>query len=426
MNKSDSARLAAFLGRLGYQPTDSERQAELLVINACSVRQSAIDRVHGKARKWREWQRQNPKIKTILTGCVLPADRVVFQEKFDMVVGIGEWENIIKTLKHKNIKTLAGGGLILKQDYLRVVPVQENGWSALVPIMIGCNNFCAYCAVPFVRGRERSRSAKEVISEVKKLAAQGYLEITLLGQNVNSYRPTDPKTFNQKNPYHHPFAALLWEINQIKGLERIFFTAAHPKDMGEEVIDALALPKMVNYLHLPVQAGSSAVLKKMNRHYTAADYLKLVKKIKRKCPQIALGTDIIVGFPGETKADFLATLKLYRAADFDISYNARYSPRSGTAAASLPDNVSREEKDRRWWVLQRLMERTVLKKNQKYQGQTVSVLVDGWQDGFCQGNSREMKRVEFVGGKKLVGKIVSVKISKGLMWILKGELIIKN
>jgi tRNA-2-methylthio-N6-dimethylallyladenosine synthase len=301
-----------------------------------------------------------------------------------------------------------------------VVPHYHNKFSALVPIMTGCNNFCSYCAVPYVRGRERSRKVVEVLVEIKKLAQQGYLEIILLGQNVNSYLPKDKKIFSRRNPFKHPFAALLWEINQIKGLERIFFTAPHPKDMADEVIKALALPKMVNYLHLPVQAGSDKILKRMNRHYRASDYLKLVKKIKKQKPDIALGTDIIVGFPGETKKDFAATVALYRKVEFDIAYTARYSPRAGTVAAKLSDNISVREKDRRWWVLQRLMEKIALEKNQKYRSQIVSVLVDKYKDGRCEGNSREMKRVEFQGSKELVGKVVQIKINKALTWILQG------
>ncbi|MBI5071570.1 radical SAM protein [Candidatus Falkowbacteria bacterium] len=242
----------------------------------------------------------------------------------------------------------------------------------------------------------------------------------LLGQNVNAYRPADVKNFSKKNPYKHPFAALLWEVNQISGVRRIFFTAPHPRDMTDEVIDALTLPKMVNYLHLPLQAGDDKVLKKMNRSYTTVDYLKLVARINKKRPGVALGTDIIVGFPGETKKAFENTVALYKKANFDIAYLAIYSPRQGTAAAKLVDDVPRAEKKRRRDVLQNLMEKIVFEKNQKYVGKTVSVLVDDYKNGKCVGNSLEMKRVRFVGKKNMVGKIFNVKIKKAFEWILEG------
>jgi tRNA-2-methylthio-N6-dimethylallyladenosine synthase len=309
--------------------------------------------------------------------------------------------------------------------------------------MTGCNNFCSYCAVPYVRGREVSRSVAEVLSEIKKLAEKGCLEVTLLGQNVNAYKPPQPllekerkvRIFSRKNPYKHPFAALLWEVNKIPGIRRIFFTAPHPKDMDDQVIDALTLPKMMNYLHLPVQAGDDTVLRKMNRHYTAADYLKLVDKIKKKKPGIALGTDIIVGFPGETKKAFQNTVELYKKANFDIAYLAMYSPRQGTMAEKLVDDVPQKEKKRRRDVLQNLMEKIVFEKNQKYVGKIVSVLVDEYKNtcptelceckvgrGWCIGNSREMKRVRFAGKKNMVGKIFNVKIKKAFEWILEGEI----
>lgn len=429
MNKSDSERIEAFFSRLGYQVTSEETAADILLVNACSVRQAAIDRIWGKIRLWNKLKDEKPEIITILTGCVLPQDIKSFAQKFDLVLGIEElsrWgEKIKKTRKpilsgvggQENKKTKAAS------DYFKIIPKYQTRAQILVPIMTGCNNFCSYCAVPYTRGRETSRLVKDVISEIKKAVRAGCLEVTLLGQNVNSYRPKDRASFSKNNPYRHPFAALLWELNQVKGLERIFFTAAHPKDMSDEVIDALTLPKMVNYLHLPVQAGDDEVLRLMNRHYTAKDYLKLIEKIKAKKPNIALGTDIIVGFPGETKKQFLDTVKLYKTVNFDIAYLAKFSPRVGTVAAKFKDDVSLVEKKRRWLVLQKLMEQIVLKKNQQYYGRVVSVLVDSFKDGQCGGNSQEMKRVEFKGDKKLVGRIVRVKINKPLMWILRGEIL---
>ena len=411
MNKSDSERVAAVLERIGYKPVKSEKQADLAVLVACSVRQAAVDRLYGRARELSKIKKINSNFKTILTGCILPRDKKKFIGKFDLVLDL---KQITDLEKFKNYCQS------WHEHYFKIEPRYSTKFSAFVPIMTSCNNFCSYCAVPYVRGREVSRDVFEVMAEVKNLAKNGCLEIMLLGQNVNAYRPADTKNFSRKNPYKHPFAALLWEANRISGVKRIFFTAPHPRDMTNEVIDALTLPKMVNYLHLPLQAGDDKVLKKMNRSYTGADYLKLVEKINKKKPGIALGTDIIVGFPGETKKQFENTVELYKKENFDIAYLAIYSPRQGTAAAKMKDDVSRAEKKRRRDVLQNLMEKIVLAKNQKYVGKNVSVLVDEYKNGKCIGNSLEMKRVRFTGKKNMIGKIFNIKIKKAFEWILEG------
>lgn len=411
MNKSDSERVAAVLQKIGYGPAKSEAQADLVVLLACSVRQAAVDRLYGRARELNKIKKNNPGFKTILTGCILPEDKKKFVKKFDLVLDL---KQIADLEKFKNFCQS------WHEHYFKIEPRYSTKFSALVPIMTGCNNFCSYCAVPYVRGREVSRSVAEVLAEIKNLSKNGCLEVSLLGQNVNAYRPSDLENFSKKNPYKHPFAALLWEVNKIPDIKRIFFTAPHPRDMSNEVIDALALPKMVNYLHLPLQAGDDKILKKMNRSYTAEDYLRLIKKIRKEKPGIALGTDIIVGFPGETKKQFENTLELYKKADFDIAYLAMYSPREGTAAAKFKDDVPRAEKKRRRDVLQNLMEEIVFRKNQKYVGKTVSVLVNDFKNGTCIGNSQEMKMVRFLGKKKMIGKIFNVKIKKAFEWILEG------
>ncbi|MFH1565018.1 MAG: tRNA (N6-isopentenyl adenosine(37)-C2)-methylthiotransferase MiaB [bacterium] len=435
MNKSDSERIAGLFDSLNYTKTEDETKADIRIINACSVRQSAIDRIFGKARKWnvekkrvRRLAEKNKKqpATTILTGCILPKDKIKFKKKFDFVLNIKDLPNWPVEVRlpqcNSNFHTTN------KKTYLSITPIYQNKYSAFVPIMTGCDNFCAYCAVPYTRGREFNRNVKEVLCEIKNLVKNGCLEITLLGQNVNTYRPKDKQNFSKKNPYKDSFAALLWEINQFKKLNRLHFTAPHPKDMTDEVIDALTLPKMVNYLHLPVQSGDDEILKRMNRNYTANDYLNLIKKIEKKIPNIALGTDIIAGFPSETKKQFENTVKLYKKAQFDISYTAKYSPRPNTAAEKMEDNISLEEKKRRWEVLQKLMEETALKKNQKYKNKIVEVLVDKKiirqpaEKNFYEGNSREYKRVRFYSKKNLVGKIVNVKIDKAMMWMLEGKL----
>ncbi len=413
MNKSDSERVAAILEKIGYELAKNEVQADLVVLLACSVRQAAVDRLYGRARELNKIKKNNPAFKTILTGCILPKDKKKFIGKFDLVLDL---KQVIDLEKFKNYCQS------WHEHYFKIEPRYSIKYSVFVPIMTGCNNFCSYCAVPYVRGREVSRDVADVLIEIKNLAKNGCLEIVLLGQNVNAYRPADIKNFSKKNPYKHPFAALLWEVNRIPGIERIFFTAPHPRDMTNDVIDALTLPKMVNYLHLPLQAGDDRILKKMNRSYTAADYLKLVKKIRKKKPDIALGTDIIVGFPGEIKKAFQNTVDLYKKANFDIAYLAIYSPREGTAAAKFRDDVPRAEKKRRRDILQNLMEEIVLEKNQKYVGKVLSVLVNEFKNGKCIGNSREMKMVRFPGKKNMVGKIFEVKINRAFEWILEGQL----
>ncbi len=429
MNKSDSERIAAVLEKNGFKPAKSEKQADLVVVNACSVRQSAVDRIYGKVRAFAKLKIKNAKLKIILTGCVLGEDREKLKNQFDYILNIDDWKKISNfkfqipnKSKIQNSKIQNTRYEMPDTNYFHIKPRYTEKFRAYVPIMTGCNNFCSYCAVPYVRGREASRDVGDVLAEVKKLAKNGCLEIILLGQNVNAYQPADVENFSKKNLYKHPFAALLWEINQIPSLERVHFTAPHPADMSDEVIDALTLPKMVNYLHLPVQAGDDEVLKRMNRNYTARDFLNLVEKIRKKKPDIVLGTDIIVGFPGETKKQFENTLKLYKKVGFDIAYLAMYSPRAGTAAAKFVDDVPRQEKKRRWNILQDLMKKITLKKNKKYVGKVVSVLVDEYKDGKCFGNSLEMKRVRFSGKKGMVGKIFEVKIKKAFEWILDGRI----
>jgi len=411
MNKSDSERVAAVLESAGFSVVENISDADLVVIAACSVRQHAIDRIWGFCRQFNEMKLHKPLI-TILTGCVMDADREKLAEKFDFVFEI---KNLFE-LEH----FLRGRNEYVSENYFDTLPKYSSAFQAFVPIMTGCNNFCSYCAVPYVRGREQSRPVKEILAEIKRLAESGCKEITLLGQNVNSFSPEDKESFSGENSFNHDFAKLLWEVNRISGIERISFVAAHPKDMADEVIDALALPKMTNYLHLAMQSGDDGILQSMNRKYTVADYKNIIDKIRKVKPEIALGTDIIVGFPGETVSAFENTLAVYREMNFDIAFLAQYSPRIGTVAADLIDDVSLEEKKQRWEKLQALMEQVTLEKNQKYLNQTVSVLIDKKENGFVEGNSAEMKRVRVENATAEIGDIIEVKIKDAKMWILVG------
>ncbi len=427
MNKNDSERIARILAGLGFTSTDDEHQADLLLFNTCSVRQSAEERIYGKMEDVMRMKEKNPKLIVGITGCMAGRDKDGAMRKkvpaADLFFPTHEMTKLPKWISELRPDLVNSDDF--EADYLKIAPLRVPSVQAFVTIQTGCNKFCTYCVVPYARGLEQNRLVKDVIDEVRELAAHGVIEITLLGQTVNSFKAKDPESFSPSNPYKDGFAALLWELNQINGLERIHWTAPHPNSMTDEVIDALTLPKQVNYLHLPVQAGSSEVLRRMNRKYTREKFLEVIEKVKAKRPEIALGTDIIVGFPGETAEQFEETVSLYEACDFDISYTAQYSPRSGTLGVKLfPDDVTKEEKRRRWDVLQKQMEQTTLRRNKTYIGKTVSVLVERVEAGFASGLSREMKLVRFkTTDASLIGKIVPVAIKIVQEWQLMGDMV---
>lgn len=425
MNKSDSERMESLLQNMGMKSTENQEDADFIVMNSCSVRQKAEDRIVGFSQKFIKLKKKNPKLIVAVTGCMPGRDKGSKMKSrlkgVDLYFPTKDMIFLPKWLSELNpdLRELDN----IEKDYLNLRPTYQSGFQAFVTLQTGCNHFCTYCVVPFARGLEQNRSLKDILEEVKDLAKNGYLEITLLGQIVNHYIAEDPEYFSTQNPYkENDFAKLLWEINQIKGIERIHWTAPHPIFMDDEVIDALALPKQVNFIHLPVQSGNDEMLKKMNRRHDREFYIDIIKKIRAKKPDIAIGTDIIVGFCGETDRMFNDTVELYKECDFDISYNAQYSTRSGTVADKVfDDDVTHAEKKRRWWVLQELMEEIVLKKNQAYKGKEVKVLVEECRDGWCRGNSNEMKRVHFQGDQSMVGKIIVVKIERCDEWVLWGK-----
>jgi tRNA-2-methylthio-N6-dimethylallyladenosine synthase len=424
MNKNDSERLESILQNLGLKNTNNEEEADVIIMNSCSVRESAESRIFGKANKFSKLKKEKPNLIVCVTGCMPGRDKGQKMGKklkgVDFYFPTKQMINLPKWLAEMNPEYRCED---LKEDYLALNPTRRNKFQAFVTIQTGCNHFCTYCVVPFARGLEVNRSLKEILDEIKGLVAQGYIEITLLGQIVNHYIAPDSEHFSVENPYKESdFARLLWEINSIDGVERIHFTAPHPLYMTDEVIDALSLPKQVNYLHLPVQSGSNKILEKMNRRHDRDFFLGIIEKIKSKKPDMALGTDLIVGFCGETEEDFQDTVDLYKKSDFDISYHAQYSSRSGTVSDKFfEDNVSKKEKKRRWEVLQKMMKERVLKKNQKYVDEVVNVLVEECRNDWCSGQSNEMKITRFKGDKTLIGKIVPVEIFKAEEWILWGR-----
>jgi len=344
MNKSDSERIATVLENIGYQPASNVNEADLIVVNMCSVRQSAVDRVFGLSQKFSKLKIKNKKLKIILTGCILREDRKKFRNGFDLILNIKDLPNWPKIIKRKR-NALIQRSQNYRVNYFCIQPKYQSNFSAFIPISNGCNNFCSYCVVPYTRGCEKSRGAKEIIQEVKSLIKKGYKEIILLGQNVNSYKD---KKIN--------FPNLLKKINGLKGDFRLNFLTSHPKDMSDELINTIAsCQKIIKEIHLPVQSGDNQILKKMNRHYTVAQYRNLVKKIRQKISGVKISTDIIVGFPGETKKQFQNTVNLCKEIKFDKAYIAKYSPRPGTAAFRLKDNIPAQEKKRRWKILENLI-----------------------------------------------------------------------
>jgi len=409
MNKSDSERIAAVLENKGYKPTQKINGADLVVINMCSVRQSAVDRVYGLLSKFDKLKTQNPKLKTILTGCILKKDKNKLAKNFDFVFelkNLSKWPEILNaevSFSHDPEK-------MKHKDYFEIEPKYSNKLSALVLIMRGCNNFCAYCVVPYTRGKEISRPAEEIICEIKKLIKQGCKEIWLLGQNVNSYSDIS-------------FLQLLRKVNNIPGKFWIRFTSSHPKDFSDELIKTMKNCKKVTpYLNLPVQTGDDEILKKMNRPYSIAQYKNIIKKVRKEIPNICLSTDVIVGFPGETKKQFENTAKLFREIKYDMAYINKYSLRAGTAAAKLKDNVPAKEKKRREKTLNEILKQTALANNKKYTGKTIEVLPTNYKDKFLFGKSFHYKTVKFKGQKNLIGKFAKIKITDALTWGLKGEL----
>jgi tRNA-2-methylthio-N6-dimethylallyladenosine synthase len=431
MNKSDSERMASILEHMGMTSVEEPEQADVILLNSCSVRQTAEDRVFGLSRKYSALKDQNPNLIIGITGCMPGRDKDGrMQAKLDQYVDLyfptkdmvylPQWISEIRP-EWRHMEDL-------EQDYLALRPTYQSAFQAFVTIQTGCNHFCTYCVVPFSRGLEVNRPLRQILDEVVELANHGCLEITLLGQIVNHYIAPDPEHFSPENPYQESdFAKLLWELNQIDGIARIHFTAPHPLYMTDEVIDALGLPKQVNFLHLPVQSGNSAMLKQMNRRHDREFFLDVIKKIKTAHPNMAIGTDIIVGFCGETEQQYEDTYSLYEACQFDISYTAQYSERTHTVAHRVfTDDVSKEEKKRRWWKLQRLMEEIVLERNQVFVDQEVEVLVDHVDKGWCKGNSREMKQVRYRGTADDIGTLVRVRIQKADMWVLWGEKITES
>jgi len=413
MNTSDAERIASTLKSIGYEPANTEKDANLIVVVACSVRQSAIDRIHGKIKNWNLRKKKEPLI-TILTGCILDKDRLFFEKVFDYIFDIKNLDQLPAIVQGK-IQT-ANKDL---KNYFKISPNYSSPFQALVPIMTGCNNFCSYCAVPYTRGREKSRPHLEIVTEVKNLIKNGYKEITLLGQNVNSY--------GNDNRDELTFTELLNLIDNLPGDFWLRFVTSHPKDLSNDLINKFAQKsKLTNYLHLPLQAGNDEILKKMNRQYNYNHYKQLTDQIKKINPNISLSTDIIVGFPGETVEQFEDTKKAMKEIKYDMAYIAQYSPRSGTAAAKLNDNISKEEKKKREEELTQILKTMALEKNKRYLNKKVKILVGYKKKNIYFGRTSSFKLVAIKTNKNLIGQFVDLKITGVNPWALEAEHMVTN
>ena len=432
LNENDSEKLCGMVEEMGYNPTEDYKEADLVLFNTCCVRENAEDKLFGKLG---ELKRIKEKRGTIIAigGCMMQEKHITekIHESYpytDIIFGTHTLhkfpEDLYKTLEtRKKLEDV----IDIDGEVFEGLPIKRtSNIKASVTIMYGCNNFCSYCIVPYVRGRERSRHPKDILEEVQSLAKEGYKEITLLGQNVNSYlRSEEWKEKGIEYNGINSFATLLRAVNKIEGIERIRFVSPHPKDFTDDVIEAIAdCEKICKLIHLPLQSGSTNVLKVMNRKYTKEQYLELVEKMKNKIPNLTLSTDIIVGFPGETEEEFEDTLDVVRKVCFEQVYMFIYSRRVGTPGDRMENQIPEEIKHKRFNRLKELVESQIEQNNQKYVGTMQKVLVEGPSKNnpeLLTGRTDSNKVVIFKGEKELINKVIDLKIVSEHMWYLRGE-----
>jgi len=426
MNEHDSEKIAWILEGMGHTSTDNREEADIIIFNTCAVRKSAEDRVFGQLGELKELKRRKPHIILGLCGCMMQREdiRTYFLSKhkhIDLVFGTNNIHKLPQLLqRHQE----TGEVIVDILEDTREIEESINAnrkysYKSYVNIMYGCNNFCTYCIVPYTRGREKSREPKDIVEEIIELANNGTKEVTLLGQNVNSYG----KTLD----YEYNFTDLLRDINNIEGIERIRFMTSHPKDLSEELIRAYGeLNKLCPHLHLPVQSGNNRVLKVMNRKYTREDYLKQIEKIRRISPNIAITTDIIVGFPGESDEDFEDTIELVKEVGYDSAFTFLYSIREGTIAAKMEEQVPEDVKHKRFQKLLDTLHPIGLELNKRLIGTIQDVLVEELSkndSSVLSGRASNSKLVHFKGSEDLIGKIVKVEIQSVKTFTLEGKMI---
>lgn len=422
MNVSDLEHYAGQLEDLGYKPCCDYHEADVIIVNTCCVRESAEKKIAGKIGELKAVKRDNPDVVICVAGCMAQKDGEKLQKKHpqvDLLLGTA-YVNDFKQILLDYLAERKGGAftdLAIHQSEFEGSMVRQSSFAAWIPIMYGCNNFCTYCIVPYVRGRERSRSVDNIVAEIERAVAQGYKEFTLLGQNVNSYGKDlgEPEAF----------AGLLRRCNEIPGVERLHYMTSHPRDMSEEVIKAVAECEHVcENFHVPFQAGSTEILRRMNRGYSRERYLELIGMIRSYVPEAAITTDIIVGFPGETEQDFQATLDLVEQVGFDSAFTFIYSKRSGTPAAKMEDQVPLEVKKARLNRLMELQNKKSLERNELLLGKTLEVLAEGPSKNpkIWSGRSRTGKLVLWPAARAYApGEKVYVLVDTAQTWLVKGK-----
>ncbi|MGG4013231.1 tRNA (N6-isopentenyl adenosine(37)-C2)-methylthiotransferase MiaB [Bacillus smithii] len=429
MNEHDTEVMAGILMQLGYEPTDQPEDANVILLNTCAIRENAENKVFGEIGHLKPLKMEKPDLLLGVCGCMSQEESVVNKllkqyQYVDMVFGTHNIHRLPHILNEAYMaKEMVVEVWSKEGDVVENLPkVRQGKIKAWVNIMYGCDKFCTYCIVPYTRGKERSRRPEDIIQEVRQLAAQGYKEITLLGQNVNAYG----KDFTDME---YGLGDLMDDLRKID-ISRIRFTTSHPRDFDDHLIEVLAKKgNLMEHIHLPVQSGSSEILKIMARKYTREQYLELVRKIKKAIPDVALTTDIIVGFPNETEEQFEETLSLVREVGFESAYTFIYSPREGTPAAKMKDNVPMEVKKERLQRLNELVNELSAKAMKKYEGKIVEVLVEGESKNnpdVLAGYTRRNKLVNFKGPKSAIGQIVKVKITEAKTWTLNGEMVVER
>ncbi|QJW46751.1 tRNA (N6-isopentenyl adenosine(37)-C2)-methylthiotransferase MiaB [bacterium BFN5] len=424
MNENDSERLSGQLKSIGYEYSEDLEEAAIILVNTCCVRESAEKKIYGKIGDLKRLKTVNPNLIIGVTGCMAQKDRDKLFKKaphIDLVMGTHNVHKLLELIKE--VEESKGKVLAVWDQAERMAPnvptVRKGKISAWVPIMYGCNNFCTYCIVPYVRGRERSRPLQDIVDEIHQLGDEGFKEITLLGQNVNSYG---------KDGNEADFADLLQAVDQIPNIERIRYMTSHPRDMSDKVIEIIRNSKKIcEQFHLPIQSGSDSILKQMNRGYTTQYYRALVQKIRNQIPGAAITTDLIVGFPGETDELFEETLEFIKSIQYDAAYTFLYSQRSGTPAATMPDQLPLAIKKERLQRLMNAQNDISLALNKQLEDTVVEVLVEGvskTDDNKLMGRTRSNKIVIWEKtGSEQVGQLVHIKVTTAQTWLLKGILI---
>lgn len=424
MNVHDSEEIKYYLESLGYEAVDELELADIVVLNTCAIRENAKDKVFGYLGRCKHLKKEKPDLIIAVTGCLMQKSSEIEEihnrhKYIDIIIGTHNLNELPSLIEEANNKKIQNIEVYSNSDVVfeNVKYNRDSKVSAWINIIYGCDKFCTYCIVPFTRGRERSRKMEEVLEEVRSLKNQGYMEVTLLGQNVNAYG----KDLN----LGYDFATLLEEVAKI-GIPRIRFVTSHPWNFTDKMVDVIAkYDNVMPYVHLPIQSGSDDILRKMNRKYTIDEYKKLFDQIKSKVKNVAITTDIIVGFPNETDEDFEKTLDIVNYCKFDGAYTFIFSPREGTVAARMEDKVSMEVKEKRLQELNNLVNKYSLESNQKLIGKVVDVLVNGISEkdsSKVYGYTETMKLVNIVGGNDLIGKIVPVKITDAKSFSLDGEI----